>query len=272
VLYFGRLGEQKRRAIAQQGRHDNLSFIVIDDLLVAFLCGVRGSRLPVMFDCTLPFTCLNPYTMTSSIVPPEMFYGRRSERDQIIDPMGSCFVYGGRQLGKTALLLSIRDEFHHPAEQRIALWIDLKSSTDDIWTVIARGIRDLADAELQIGNVQERQKLLERIHAWLDADKKRRFLLLLDEADRFLELDSKEDFSRTSSLKGLMEKTNRRFKVVFAGLHNVQRATKEQNHPLAHFGEPICIGPLLNRGEGKEARALIERPFWALGYRFESPT
>jgi hypothetical protein len=271
VLYFGRLGEQKRRAIAQQGRQDNLSFIVIDELLVAFLCGVRGSRLPVMFDCTLPFTCVNPYTMTSSIVSPEMFYGRRSERDQIIDPMGSCFVYGGRQLGKTALLLSIRDEFHQPAEQRIALWIDLKSSTDDIWTVIARGIRDIADADLQIGNVQERQKLLERIHTWLDADKKRRFLLLLDEADRFLELDSKEDFSRTSGLKGLMEKTNRRFKVVFAGLHNVQRATKEQNHPLAHFGEPICIGPLLNRGEGKEARALIERPFWALGYRFESP-
>lgn len=271
VLYFGRLGEQKRRTIAQQGRKDNLSFIVIDELLVAFLCGVRGSRLPVMFDCTLPFTCLNPYTMTSSIVPPEMFYGRRSERDQIIDPMGSAFVYGGRQLGKTALLLSIRDEFHHPAEQRIALWIDLKSSTNDIWTAIARGIKDIADADLQVGNVQEKLKLLEKIQAWLDADKNRRFLLLLDEADRFLELDSKEDFSRTSSLKGLMEKTNRRFKVVFAGLHNVQRATKEQNHPLAHFGEPICIGPLLNRGEGKEARSLIERPFWALGYRFESP-
>jgi hypothetical protein len=277
VLYFGRIGEQKRRAIAQQGRQDNLSFIVIDELLVAFLCGVRGSRLPIMFDCTLPFTSLNPYTMTSSIVPPEMFYGRRSERDQITDPMGSCFVYGGRQLGKTALLLSIRDEFHHPAEQRIALWIDLKSSTDDIWTVIARGIREIADADLQVGGVQERQKLLERIQVWLDADKKRRFLLLLDEADRFLEMDSKDSrnskdaFSRTSSLKGLMEKTNRRFKVVFAGLHNVQRATKEENHPLAHFGEPICIGPLLNRGEGKEARALIERPFWALGYRFESP-
>jgi AAA domain len=271
VLYFGRLGDQKRRAIAQQARKDNLNFIVIDDLLVAFLCGVSGARLPVLFDCTLPFTCLNPYTMTSSIVPPEMFYGRRSERDQIIDPMGSCFVYGGRQLGKTALLLSIRDEFHHPAENRVALWIDLKSSTNDIWTAIARGIRDIGDADLQIGNVQEKQKLLEKIQAWLDADKNRRFLLLLDEADRFLELDSKEDFSRTSSLKGLMEKTSRRFKVVFAGLHNVQRVTKEQNHPLAHFGEPVCIGPLLNRGEGKEARALIERPFWALGYRFESP-
>jgi len=49
-----------------------------------------------------------------------------------------------------------------------------------------------------------------------------------------------------------MEKTNRRFKVVFAGLHNVQRATKEQNHPLAHFGEPICIGPLLNRGKERK--------------------
>ena len=184
VLYFGRLSHHKRRGIAQQGRKDNLSFIVIDELLVAFLCGVRGSRLPVMFDCTLPFTCLNPYTMTSSIVPPEMFYGRRAERDQIIDPLGSCFVYGGRQLGKTALLLSIRDEFHQPADQDSALWIDLKSSTNDIWAAIARGIRDMADADLQIGNVQEKQKLLEKIQAWLDAIRSGDFLLLLDEAEQ----------------------------------------------------------------------------------------
>ncbi len=54
-------------------------------------------------------------------------------------------------------------------------------------------------------------------------------------------------------------------------MHNVQRTTRQQNHPLAHFGEPICVGPLLDRGEWKEAKALIERPFWSLGFRFESP-
>lgn len=271
VLYFGRLNESRRRSLAHLSRTDNLNFILIDDLVVAYLCGQSGSRLPVMFDCTLPFAFINPYTTTSSNVAPEMFYGRRWERDQITDPMGSCFVYGGRQLGKTALLLFIRDEFHAPAEQRVALWIDLRSVTDDIWIVLSRAFKDLPDVDLQIGDARSEQKLLERLYAWLTDNDKRRILLLLDEADRFLESDSEEGFRRTSVLKGLMERTNRRFKVVFAGLHNVQRTTKQQNHPLAHFGEPICVGPLLDRGEWKEAKALIERPFWSMGFRFESP-
>ena len=60
------------------------------------------------------------------------------------------------------------------------------------------------------------------------------------------------------TLKGLMDRTNRRFKVVFAGLHNVQRTTTLSNHPLAHYGTPICVGPLFDAGEWREARALIE--------------
>ena len=74
---------------------------------------------------------------------------------------------------------------------------------------------------------------------------------------------------RADRLKGLMDRTERRFKVVFAGLHNVQRTTKLANHPLAHFGEPICIGPLLDDGQWKEARRLIEDPLACAGYQFE---
>ena len=68
-----------------------------------------------------------------------------------------------------------------------------------------------------------------------------------------------------------MERTGRRFKVVFSGLHNVLRSTRQANHPLAHFGTPICIGPLFQDGEWREARSLAERPLASLGYRFESP-
>jgi len=61
-------------------------------------------------------------------------------------------------------------------------------------------------------------------------------LLLLDEADSFLEQDGKESehyepFRRCQRLKGLMEDTKHRFKVIFAGLHNVQRTTRFSNHP-----------------------------------------
>ena len=67
-----------------------------------------------------------------------------------------------------------------------------------------------------------------------------------------------------------MDENKRRFKVVFCGLHNVLRNTERANHPLAHLGEPICVGPLLSNGDLEQARALIREPLAAVGYRFET--
>jgi len=95
-------------------------------------------------------------------------------------------------------------------------------------------------------------------------------LLLLDEADRFFERDSLEDFAQTRTLKQLMDTSERRFKVVFAGLHNVLRMTEYPNHPLAHFGEPIEIGPLHKDKEIADAVALVRHPMAAAGFQFDS--
>ena len=76
--------------------------------MVFFLCGERFKRLPVLFGCAFPFTVAEPYTTTSSLVPVEMFYGRDREREAVIDRSGSNLVYGGRQLGKTALFTTLR--------------------------------------------------------------------------------------------------------------------------------------------------------------------
>jgi len=244
---------------------------------VLYLCGERGSRLPVLFECTLPFTFLEPYTTTAGLVPPEMFYGRMRERDSIVDPMGSCFIYGGRQLGKTALLRDVERTFHAPQEGRIARWLDLKVEgigydrpIEEIWHLLNK---ELKKAEVLPANLPDHtgvDRLLEHIQTWLGENEHSRILLLLDEADRFLESDGQEEFVRCARIKGLMDRTQRRFKVVFAGLHNVQRTAGQENHPLAHYGEPICIGPLLDHGEWREARALIERPCTSIGYRFAS--
>jgi hypothetical protein len=283
VFHFGRMTEKRRRDLARLCRERRRTFIVIDDVVMFYLCGERGARLPILFECTLPFTFLEPYTTTSGFVPPEMFYGRERERDSIIAATGSCFIYGGRQLGKTVLLRSVERTFHSPTEGKIALWIDLKAQAigydrdiDEIWNLLATEFKHLGVIPDSKSTRVKADELLKQIQTWLAQDENRQILLLLDEADRFLEADGKQgdekgEFIRSARLKGLMDKTNRRFKVVFAGLHNVQRTTKLENHPLAHLGEPICISPLLNNGEMREARSLIERPFASIGYRFESP-
>lgn len=278
VLYLGRMTIQRRRDLARICWERRRTFIAIDDALILYLCGERDSRLPVMFQCALPFTFAEPYTSTAGLVPPEMFYGRVQERRSILDPYGSCFIYGGRQLGKTALLRDIERNSDNPEKGKHVLWIDLKTegigydrTPDALWSKLMSvfKLRGIIPESLPANTKED--TMLQHAENWMEADQQRSILLLLDEADRFLESDGKEEFVRTARIKGLMDRTDRRFKVVFAGLHNVQRTTRQENNPLAHYGDPIRIGPLLDNGEWREARSLIEQPLRALGFRFESP-
>lgn len=273
VFFFGRLTELRRRDLARLCRERRRTFVLIDDILMLYLCGAEEPRLRTLFNCALPFTFLETHATVAGLVPPEIFYGRKQERDSIINPMGSCFIYGGRQLGKTALLRSVERDFHSPQEKRIALFLDLKADgigihrrIEDIWNLLAEELKKLEllprTSPVNIGA----ETLLRHLQNWLEQDKSRCILLLLDETDKFLESDGQNRFSQTSRFKGLMDKTDRRFKVVFAGLHNVQRTTRVENHPLAHYGEPLCIGPLLENGEWREARDLIKRPLMSIGY------
>ena len=124
------------------------------------------------------------------------------------------------------------------------------------------------DHEIDPESTRQVESLLRQIREWLDGRDTRRLLLLLDKADHFLLVDSENDFRESARLKGLMDETNRRFKVVFAGLHNVLRTTRHANHPLAHLGEPICVGAMTSNGEWKEAQALVREPLQAVGCRF----
>ncbi len=272
VFYFGQMNDDMRPALARLCCEHRQTVIVIDDVLMLYLYGQRAPRLRLMFECTLPFTWTEPYTATT--VAPEMFYGRVQERKSIMSPTGSGFVYGGRRLGKTALLRDVERNFHDPDNDRIAIFFDLEGENigtqrqlDDIWTLIGERLNRL---DVVSGSYNNPVSLLDQTCEWLDENPQRRILVLLDQADRFLEADEKEQFVRASRLRGVVEKTNRRFKVVFAGVHNIPRLTRVADHPLAQFGTPISIGPLLGH-EAHEARKLIEEPLAALGYYVESP-
>jgi hypothetical protein len=246
------------------------------------LCAEPRSRLAAFFATSLPFSAVEPYVATAGLVPPEMFFGRKDELKAITSPSGGCFVYGGRQLGKTALLRAAERNFSRPSEQRYAKWIDLKTeglgitrSVGEIWSVLHREIQRFGSTFERIQGPKASRRsavddFLHELRAQFEPSKGRRLLLLLDEADAFLEQDSRSSFEETQRLKNLMEATDRNVKVVFAGLHNVLRVTEQANHPLAHLGDPIEVGPLTRPGEGVEARSMIIGPLKAAGYELAS--
>jgi hypothetical protein len=108
---------------------------------------------------------------------------------------------------------------------------------------------------------------LKAIHGLMDRVPERRILLLLDEADRFLEASSREEseFYSVNQLINLMEETDFHFKVVFAGNYNTQRFAHVRNQRLTRNGEPVVVGPL----ETTAAIDLVRKPTFELGFRFE---
>lgn len=275
IFFLGRLTDRRRRDIAARARERELALVVLDEILLVFLARFDDTRLRAFLRCSLPYASLNPYTpFQAGNVPPEMYYGRDRMVRQIQNE-GSCIVFGGRQLGKSALLRQVEREFHQPARDQFAWVEDIKlvgdpntgESPSSIWVKLREGFKKY---QLIKGNVTASQpdNIIKRIQNSMDESPQRRVLILFDEADHFLDADARKNFQEVDRLRSLIQETGQRFRVVFTGLHDVQRFNNIVNQPLAHFGQNLLVGPL----EAGPARQLVREPLETLGYRFVDET
>jgi hypothetical protein len=283
VLTLTRSPQRFWPELARASKERQRSFLLLDEPMLLYLLSKAGSRLATWFGVALPFTYSDPYDASAGFVPPEMFYGRASELESVKTQGGCYFIYGGRQLGKTALLRRAEKTFHDPSADRYAVWLDLlaqgigeRRPASEVWLSVFDKLRELRIAGLDIPVINPAKPSsvdagLSAIKTFLSARPGRRILLLLDEADRFFEQDGRNGsgYTETRRLKQLMDETERRFKVVFAGLHNVLRTATTSNQPLGHLNEAVRVGPLLDEREIRAAEDLITRPIEAAGYEFE---
>ncbi len=287
ILYFGTLNVEQRTRLRQLNvmvAGKGSPTMVVDEAVIGWLATQEEPGFRVTQRVTLPFTAINPYTpFAGGDVPSEVFVGREMERHDVESPTGSMFVYGGRQLGKSALLRRIEKLYNEqPATgrsgRRVALYLDLKSESigerqtpDALWSALIRPLHELGVLAENRPNMGP-DRVMQHIGDWLRADRAHQLLLLLDESDMFLTADSKPgpsgtgEFRTLQRLKSLMASSDRRFKVVFAGLHQVQRFHDMPNTPVAHGGSDILIGPL----RPTEVRKLVVDPMRAIGYGFET--
>jgi hypothetical protein len=91
---------------------------------------------------------------------------------------------------------------------------------------------------------------------------------LVDEADQLLNIDSLHGFSLFRSFREHFYDSNNRFRVIIAGLQNVQRFSNMPNNPLNQLGgsQPVTILPSV------DGIRLIRDPLAALGYSFSDMT
>ena len=279
VLFLNALDTNARRALVHGLSIERCRpTLVLDEALAVFLATRPSGRLAAFFDCTSAFTFAQPFDPDATEVPPEMFFGRDSERRAILamseSPDRAHLVYGGRRLGKTALFTNITHTCRAEKPKWVVSLINLKGTgigeirpADELWKEVAI---PLVEGKIVGQNTVRPESIGEGVRKWLDEDSDRRILLLVDEADDFLEADERQRYRVLNEIKRLMERTDLRFKVVFAGLHNVQRKAQDPNTPFAHLGKPIRIGPMLPETDPERIEDLIREPLAALGYRFAS--
>jgi hypothetical protein len=277
VLYFGTMPTEVRQRVVNRLRGRQARPVaIVDDAVLAFAASLGRQTFEVTMRATLPFTGVNPYEPDiAGLVPEEMFYGRVVERSEITSETGTSLIYGGRRLGKSALLRAAARRFDSTPGWTAA-YVDLSAAgirnsrrAEAVWDLVAArlvglGVAERPSSKRTPGHPYERTE--QAVRNWLGVSEGRRLLLLLDECDDFFDIDAESDFAETRRLKDLMESTGRRFKVVFAGLHQVTRFASYPNQPLAHLGKPLPIGPLAPQ----PAHNLIAKPLTALGWRFES--
>ena len=256
-----------------------LTALPLDFTMFLHLCGERN-RLPVLLEIGFPFTWSCPYITKGENVAAEMFVGRNDEVDALVSRTGSCIVFGGRQLGKSALLRHVRRSNHDPDTSAYIVYLDvddLGSNSQDHDAMMAVFWRRVHDELQRDGAIPEQpRKVLDRgnrlieevpsaIRTRLEENGSMRIVLLLDESDDLLDCDSGRDFALVRRLHALMAGTERRFKVVFAGLQSVQRYNNWKNHPFAQLGSELVVNPL----PPAAAQDLIIRPLRTLGFAFE---
>lgn len=281
VVYFGTLSVRDRKALAAQGARRRRAIVVLDDAALAHLAACGNQRLDSAMRVLLPFSAVNPYVMGKRApVSEEMFFGRREELASVQHPKGDQVVFGGRGLGKSALLKAAGRKYQAQIpSSRLSLLLSLDSTftgtnapSSAVWDRIGRQLveRDalVLQRKVKADAVMSYQQVLTGMKAWLREDSKRGLLIMLDEADGFFESDSPQ-FTETRRLRDLGGDADDRVKVVFAGLHSVQRFAKiAVNSPFSHLAQsPRVIGPL----RPQDAVSLLIEPLGVLGYEFEDP-
>ena len=265
-----------RRELARKTKTEfnGKTFIVVDRVVLVYLANHYSETAinRMLMAVTMPFASYQPYVSDSAkIMPPEIFMGRRNELEKIESASGVNIVYGGRQLGKSALLRMAQKDINFDENGDRAILVDIKGL--DYKRAAKKISATLYDeGVLKKENVTEEwdeiaRDIKNRLRDTNKEDYIPYLLLLIDEADVFIESCETVGYRPFDALKDIQSVGAGRFKFVVAGLRNIVRFKKNialsNNSVLTHLSS-LTVTPF----KSIEARELLEVPLSYLGFRF----
>ncbi len=274
VLLDYAMNMEERRRLARKIKEEksfSKTFIVVDRVILFYLAkhysvDTISNRLMAV---TLPFAYYQPFVEASTqTMPAELFTGREAELTSIESPEGVNLVYGGRQLGKSALLKMAQHNVDKNGNNDRAVLIDIKDRNyKEVVKLLSQELitEGILDESCECDNWDDLARYIKK--RLMDENPETRInylLIMLDEADKFIETSNADDNPPITALKNLPAG---RFKLVMAGLHNLSRFNREMlqgNSNLIHLSSIV-----IKQFQRPEAIKLLTNTLAYLGFRFD---
>ena len=262
------LSDRRELARLMKTNLDMQNVLVLDRVLALYLTHFeKNDRNDKLLALALPFAYVQPF-ISEARIPPEMFIGRSAELAAIQDMAGPVFVYGGRQLGKSALLRQTRYLVHHPEQGNYAIYLDIKNKDGD--AVLGDTCDELRRAGILNKHVRTWDKLGRSLKDLWSQGKKNidKLMILYDESDHFLVDAAAQQNRPIEVLKDIRDYVPGHFKFIFAGLHNVIRFDRRQLGDNTVFAQ---LDHLVVKPFGYlEANELLLKPLSYLGFEIRN--
>ena len=247
-------------------------YLVIDRVVICHLADNYNGQLVNrrLMAIGMPFTYYQPYVAESAkSMPPELFVGRKDELHKVENPDGVNLIYGGRQLGKTALFKKARADLDGVDRKR-AVYVDINGrdcasaayrlSTELIELDILPDVEATDNWEVLCDNIRRRLRSRDDISY---------LLVMLDEAEVFIQDCANNGYAPLRLLEALQNSLDKQFKFVLAGLHNIVRfaRTTALGNNVVNLHFPFLkITPF----RAPEAQELLTMPLSYLGLSLPS--
>lgn len=273
ILLDFALNIEERRRLARKIKEEksfSKTFIVIDRVILFYLAKHYTSDTIAkrLMATTLPFAYCQPFVEASTqTMPAELFTGREDELTKIESPEGVNLVYGGRQLGKSALLKMAQHNVDKNGNNDRAILLDVQyKNYQEVAKLLSQELitREIFDESCECDNWDDLARHIKK--RLMDENPETRInylLIMLDEADEFIKTSAENDNPPISAVKNLPAG---RFKLVMAGLHNLSRFNREMLHgdsTLIHLSSVV-----IKQFQRAEAIKLLTNTLAYLGFRF----
>ena len=241
-----------------------LNVAVIDRSTIDAICntedfGTRAKAISAVLVDFLGRESLSPYVSGRPAIGGR-FFGRSTLVERMISSAGNFTIIGNRRIGKTSLLKEIRERLKLKGVRTGEIYGATCSSTADVAYKLLQSLGRFREAEHVLTDPKRAMNLASYVHKIPDIEKVPMVAVFIDELDRILEFDAKQNNEVLHLLRETFE-GNPFCRVFLAGFRKVMEVARSMEAPGFNF---TATKELLVFN-GDETYEMVTRPLSRLG-------